>query len=138
MSKNNLKIYYAVNLLMESENSLLNQIKDTIIPQFGELIPWYGTGPADDVRDIYRYDKAAVEKSDLIIAEVSYPSHGVGMEIMHAIHLGKPIIAIAQEGKKVSRMVLGIDYEKFEFFWYKNLEDLEETLAEAISLTFTA
>jgi len=122
--------------MMESGNPLLNQIKDTVIPKFGELIPWYGTGPVDDVRDIYRYDRAAVEKSDLIIAEVSYPSHGVGMELMHAIYLGKPIIAIAQEGKKVSRMVQGVDYERFEFLWYKNLEDLEAKLTEKLQVIY--
>ena len=133
--ENKLKIYYAVNLLMESENHLLNEINDKIIPKFGEMIPWFGTGPVKDIRTIYNTDRKAVESADLIIAEVSYPSHGVGMEIMHAIHIGKPIIAIAQAGKKVSRMVLGIDYEKFQSYFYTDLTDLENYLGKTIPLT---
>jgi len=129
---NNLKIYYAVNLLMESENSLLNEIKDKVIPKFGRLIPWFGTGPVDDMKILYNFDIQSVEAADLIVAEVSYPSHGVGMEIMHAIHIRKPIIAIAQTEKKVSRMVLGIDYEKFQFYFYTDLSDLENYLRKTI------
>lgn len=130
---NKLKIYYSVNIISDIEDPILNQIKDNLLPQFGEIIPWFGTGPVDDVREIYRYDKGALESSDVVIAEVSYPSHGVGMELMHAIHTGKPIIALAKEGQKVSRMVLGIDYEKFTFIWYRDLEELKPELTQAIS-----
>lgn len=130
---NNLKLYYAVNLLMESENPLLNQIKDELIPKYGKLIPWFGVGPTNDMREVFRMDKAAVESADIIIAEVSYPSHGVGMEVMHAVNLRKPILAIAQEGKKVSRMIQGIDFEGFQFSWYKDLEDLDSILNKYFS-----
>ncbi len=128
-----LKIYYSVNIISDIEDSFLKQIKDELLPQFGEIIPWFGTGPVDDMRTLYNYDKKSVESADIIVAEVSYPSHGVGMEIMHAIHIGKPIIAIAQEDKKVSRMVLGIDYNKFTCIRYTDLEDLKQQLKKAIT-----
>lgn len=93
---------------------------------------WYGTGPVDDMRIIYNFDIKAVESADIIVAEVSYPSHGVGMEIMHAIHIGKPLIIIAKEGQRVSRMVQGIDYEKYTFIWYRDLEELKSKLEKVI------
>jgi nucleoside 2-deoxyribosyltransferase len=122
------KVYYAVNLIMESENPHLVKINKEILPKYAEIIPWFGTGPVDDMRTLYNMDIKAVESADLIIAEVSYPSHGVGMEVMHAVHVGKPILAIALEGKIVSRMLRGIDYKKFQFEWYKDYGDLERLL----------
>jgi nucleoside 2-deoxyribosyltransferase len=130
------KVYYAVNLIMESDNPHLIKINKEILPKYAEIIPWFGTGPVDDMRTLYNMDIKAVESADLIIAEVSYPSHGVGMEVMHAVHCGKPVLAIAQEGKMVSRMLRGIDYEKFRFNWYKDYEDLE-ILLESYFKDFT-
>lgn len=122
------KVYYAVNLIMESENPHLIKINKEVLPKYADIIPWFGTGPVDDMRTLYNMDIKAVESADIVIAEVSYPSHGVGMEVMHAVHVGKPVLAIALEGQIVSRMLRGIDYDKFQFKWYKNLDDLEYQL----------
>lgn len=113
---------------MESENPHLIKINKEVLPKYADIIPWFGTGPVDDMRTLYNMDIKAVESADIVIAEVSYPSHGVGMEVMHAVHVGKPVLAIALEGQIVSRMLRGIDYDKFQFKWYKNLDDLEYQL----------
>jgi nucleoside 2-deoxyribosyltransferase len=122
------KVYFAVNLIMESENPHLIKINKEILPKYADIIPWFGTGPVDDMRTLYNMDIKAVESADIVIAEVSYPSHGVGMEVMHAIHIGKPVLAIALKGQIVSRMLRGIDYDKFQFKWYKDFPDLENIL----------
>ncbi|MFW5702843.1 MAG: hypothetical protein ACOCXP_02655 [Candidatus Dojkabacteria bacterium] len=131
-----MKIYYGVNLLAsfvqgKSLGGDLAKIKDEILPQFGEVIEWFGTGEVEDMREIYNYDRGCVEKSDVMIAEVSNPSHGVGMEIMYAITLGKPLVAIAHADAHVSRMVQGIDYERFVFMRYEDFADLEVKLGES-------
>lgn len=128
-----IKIYYAVTLVSEIKDPILDKINKQLLPKFGEIIPWFGTSPVDDMRTLFNFDKKAVESSDIVVAEVSYPSHGVGMEIMHAIHIKKPVVAIAMEDKIVSRMVQGVDYDKFQFIRYKNLEDLEKKLARLIA-----
>jgi 2'-deoxynucleoside 5'-phosphate N-hydrolase len=44
-----------------------------------------------DPQDVYLRDVAWVEGCDVVIAEVSTPSHGVGYEIALACLLGKPV-----------------------------------------------
>jgi len=51
---------------------------------------------------------AWLEETDVVVAEVTGPSLGVGYEIGIAETLGKPILCLYEEtGKKVSAMILG-------------------------------
>lgn len=45
-------------------------------------------------QQIYDRQKKRIEDSDLVIAETSKPSHGVGGEIVYALSLGKPVLAL--------------------------------------------
>ena len=58
-------------------------------------------------REVYDRDVNWIAAADLLIAEVSVPSHGVGYEIGHALGLGKPVLCLAQQGRKVSKMITG-------------------------------
>jgi nucleoside 2-deoxyribosyltransferase len=71
----------------------------------------------------YDHSLDAVKKSKLIVAEVSYPSLGTGVEIGIALRLNKKIICLAKKGSNVSSMVRGaakkglirmIDYDNDE------------------------
>lgn len=57
--------------------------------------------------DIYRRDLRWLAECDLVIAEVSTPSLGVGVEIAEAQHLGKPVLALCRDGVSLSAMVSG-------------------------------
>ncbi|MGV8042472.1 MAG: nucleoside 2-deoxyribosyltransferase [Thermoanaerobaculaceae bacterium] len=46
--------------------------------------------------------------SDAVIAEVTTPSHGVGVEVTHAVHLGKPVLVIHRRDAVVSRLLTGL------------------------------
>ncbi len=46
--------------------------------------------------------KELIKQTDLVVAEVSYPSTGQGIELGWADSFRVPIICISQEGKKVS------------------------------------
>ena len=63
-----------------------------------------GVVPANEV---YERDVAWIKNSDALIAEVSVPSHGVGYEIGFALHEGKRVLCLSQQGRKVSKMVSG-------------------------------
>ncbi len=80
--------------------NILNQMNVRVFsPQFLPPAP---------AKEIYERDVEWVRSSDFIIAEVSRPSHGVGMEIMLAIELGKPIVMFRDRSSKgLSKMVLG-------------------------------
>ena len=60
-----------------------------------------------DPFDVYSRDVTWIRESDALIAEVSVPSHGVGYEIGFALGLGKPVLALYQQGRKVSKMISG-------------------------------
>lgn len=56
---------------------------------------------------VYERDVAWIRECDVLIAEISVPSHGVGYEIGFALGIGKPVLALFQDGRKVSKMISG-------------------------------
>ena len=60
--------------------------------------------PADEV---FQRDSTWVKECDVLIAEVSTPSHGVGYEIALALILGKPVLCLYRSDCKVSKMIVG-------------------------------
>jgi len=56
---------------------------------------------------VYERDVNWIRACDLLIAEVSVPSHGVGYEIGFALGIGKPVLALYQSGRKLSKMISG-------------------------------
>jgi nucleoside 2-deoxyribosyltransferase len=56
---------------------------------------------------VFTRDIRWLESSDVLIAEVTAPSTGVGYEVAHAIGLGKPVLCLAEEGIPVSAMIEG-------------------------------
>jgi 2'-deoxynucleoside 5'-phosphate N-hydrolase len=58
-------------------------------------------------RDVYQRDVSWIQNADALIAEVSVPSHGVGYEIGFALHAGKRVLCLSQQGRKLSKMVSG-------------------------------
>ena len=71
------------------------------------LTHWGDEGPAD--QDIYERDMAWLADADVIVAEVSTPSLGVGYELGRAESLKKPTLCLYRErdGRSLSPMVSG-------------------------------
>jgi hypothetical protein len=75
--------------------------------------------------DIYARDVRWIRESDVLIAEVSQPSIGVGYEIAYAEALGKPILALycLDAEKTISAMISGnphittLEYECLDHLW---------------------
>ena len=73
-------------------------------------------------KEIHDRDINWIKASDIIIAEVTTPSLGVGYEIASAINLDKPIYCLfnTQKGKRLSAMIRGsqmvtiVDYQGFD------------------------
>jgi len=80
--------------------------------------------------EVFQRDVKSIERSDIIIADVTEPSHGVGMELMYAFLKGKKIIVTAKEGSKVSYMILGMP--RVKIVWYNSLDDLEIKLRKVL------
>ena len=63
-------------------------------------------GELDPV-SVYERDTAWVRACDVVVAEVSTPSHGAGFEIAYAQELGKPVLCLHRSGVRVSKMLTG-------------------------------
>jgi nucleoside 2-deoxyribosyltransferase len=80
--------------------------------------------PADDGK-IYTRDVRWILKSDILIAEVSQPSTGVGYEIAFAESHGKPVLALyfLDAEKTISAMISGnpliktLEYRNLDHLW---------------------
>jgi nucleoside 2-deoxyribosyltransferase len=58
-------------------------------------------------RDVYERDVNWIKNCDVLIAEVSVPSHGVGYEVAFALGAGKRVLCVYREGRRVSKMITG-------------------------------
>ena len=72
---------------------------------------------------VFARDTAWIRACDVLIAEVSVPSHGVGYEIGFALGLGKRVLALYQEGRKVSKMISGNPDPGLTLAMYQTPED---------------
>ncbi len=74
---------------------------------------------------VYDRDTAWLRQSEAVIAEVSTPSHGVGYEIAYALERGKPVLCLAREGVRVSKMLTGIRQVGFDFQTYASAQEAQ-------------
>ena len=58
-------------------------------------------------QDVYERDVNWIRNCDVLIAEVSAPSHGVGYEIGFALNIGKLVLCLHQKERRVSKMITG-------------------------------
>ncbi|GLH71617.1 hypothetical protein GETHLI_01190 [Geothrix limicola] len=77
---------------------------------------------------VYERDTAWVKDCDALIAEVSTPSHGVGFEIAYALDRGRPVLCLAREGVRVSKMLTGIRRSGFMFGTYATFEEAKSRM----------
>lgn len=76
-------------------------------------------GPAD----VYARDVNWIEESDILIGEVSVPSHGVGYEIGYALGLDKPVLCLHDADRAVSKMITGNPDPLLKVVSYQTLEE---------------
>lgn len=74
-------------------------------------------------RDVYERDVNWIKNCDVLIAEVSVPSHGVGFEIGYALNIGKPVLCIHQKERRVSKMITGNPDLTLTVKSYSDVED---------------
>lgn len=76
--------------------------------------------------EIYQRDIDLIKESEIVIADVTVPSLGVGYELAYAEKLNKKIFCLYHhiEGKRISAMVAG--NSNFTVFAYENEEEILE------------
>jgi len=78
--------------------------------------------------EIYQRDVNWIQDSDILVAEVSTPSHGVGYEIGYALSLDMPVLCLYKEGIVVTKMISGNPDPLLSVMAYADLQQAEEIL----------
>jgi len=130
-----LRIYLSVPMIANRSTPVANTIARAIRDSGHEVTSPWVLGPIEGqdrkVVDIFERDKRGAEDCDAIVADVSSPSIGVGMELMAAHKAGKLVVVVAKEGSTVSRMLLHMpEKESVEF---KDEEDLYSKLSKTLA-----
>ena len=85
--------------------------------------------------DIYKQDISWLKEADVIVAEVTGPSLGVGYEIGVAEALGKPILCLCRQGeRRLSAMIKG--NRGLTLRYYEDSEEAYRHIDETLKLHF--
>jgi hypothetical protein len=76
--------------------------------------------------EVARRDLSWVAACDALVAEVSTPSHGVGVEVAAALAADKPVLLAYRRGTPVSRLLLGL--LGVQAFAYTDAGDVREAV----------
>lgn len=99
----------------------LSQYTDKIYSPI-DTIKFKGTN-----EEMYTRVMKLLQETNLVIAEMSSPSTGQGMELQEAVRLNIPIIIVAKVGSKISSTVLGSGKIKATLF-YNDKDDIKKNL----------
>jgi len=129
-------IFGPIFLFGEDYLPIYKKLNQLCAKYFDEVI---GTYPdfwesKESPKEFYGRTYETITKCDLFIAEVSSPSHGVGMELQMAQEHNIPVWALVKSGIDFSKstMVLGLPVLK-EIISYTNTEDLIEKLDQKLN-----
>ncbi len=104
----------AINLLSNYGEVLTEHIGDAVIAVTGETI---------GAEAIFKRDVAWLEQSDVVVAEVTQVSMGVGYELGIAEKLGKKVLCLYRPSdKRISAMIAG--NSKFKTYPYTDRVEL--------------
>ncbi len=110
-----MNIYFACSITGGREFESVYQVITQALSEDGHVVPTAHLAETGittqeaviEPFDVYQRDVNWIRACDVLIAEVSVPSHGVGYEIGFALGEGKPVLALYQQGRKVSKMITG-------------------------------
>jgi len=111
-----MKIYFAGSIRGGRQDQSLYQDLILYLRNFGEVMTehvgdqeLFKKEKESTDQEIYRKDRAWLEECDVLVAEVTTPSLGVGYEIGLAESLGKKILCLFRpdSGRKLSAMISG-------------------------------
>jgi nucleoside 2-deoxyribosyltransferase len=129
-----MKIYFAGSIRGGREHAQLYRKLIAALARLGTVLtehvgdPLPSTGENKGDRAIYERDMRWLESADVMIAEVSTPSLGVGFEIGRAVQMGKRILCLHQSrgGRRISAMIAGCP--GVTLIEYTTLDEAEEAM----------
>ena len=133
-----MKIYFAGSIRGGRDDAEIYSQIIEFLQEYGQVLTEHvGEKDLNDMgesslsdQEIHDRDMKWLLQSDLIVAEVTNPSLGVGYEIGRAIETGKKIICLYREipNRKLSAMISGT--KKIKIINYKDIITLKKKILE--------
>lgn len=117
-----MKIFISHSSGFDYLNKLYKPLSESIINRDHEIFL-----PHEDGKDVLTKD--VIKNSDVVIAEVSFPSTGQGVELGWANVFNVPIISIHQKNAKLSG---SLKYLTENFVTYENGDELVDRLIDVL------
>ena len=136
-----MKLYFACSISGGRKDENAYQYLVKVLEEMGVEVPTAHIAETgieiidgqEDPLDIYQRDVNWIEESDLLVAEVSTPSHGVGYEIGYALSIGKPVLCLYNQEVIVSKMITGNPHPLLSVRAYRDLAEAELILRNFLS-----
>jgi nucleoside 2-deoxyribosyltransferase len=125
-----MNVYFACSITGGRQDELVYQRLVAALQEYGHHVPTAQLASPEVIplegivtpEDVFTRDVAWIKECDLLLAEISTPSHGVGYEIGFALSLGKSVLCLHRHGCKVSKMILGNPHPQLTVCSYENAE----------------
>jgi hypothetical protein len=126
------KVYIGCALTHASEDfrKAIVELKENLRKDF-DVLDFIGleNGTA---KDVYEHDLNCVRTSNLFVADCTYPSIGLGIEIGAAIEDNKQTLIVVHKDAHVTRMILGITAPTVSFRRYNDYAEVLEFIRERL------
>ena len=117
-----MKIYFGHSKDFDFKNELYKSIRESVLSNEHEILFPHET-------DEFFNSKDRIKNCDLMIAEVSFPATGLGIELGWAEILKTPVLCVSKKGYKISGSLKVVTKD---FIEYEDAEDLVEKLTKFI------
>ena len=132
-----MNVYFACSITGGRQDELIYQKLVNTLQHEGHHVPTALLASPDVMplegvvspEDVYERDVRWITECDFLLAEVSTPSHGVGYEIGYALSLGKRVLCLYRQGRKVSKMILGNPHPQLSVHPYETPEQAIQILS---------
>lgn len=115
-----MKIYVAHSNDFDYENKLYKPLRASALNTEHEIFLPHEHGRHENTREL-------MKSCNLLVAEVSLPSTGEGIELGRAEAIGLPVLCISEQGAKVSS---SLKYVTDHFLQYSDAEDMLSKLGD--------
>jgi len=126
-----MNIYFACSITGGRQDETMYKAIVSELLEHGHHIPTAGLADSGvmnleenvDPVVVYERDTGWIRECDVLIAEVTTPSHGVGYEIGYALQFSKPVICLYRNGTTISKMIIGNKNSDLMTCEYRNIEE---------------
>lgn len=129
VKNNNNKLFNIYKAAIENSTKNFQIILPEVIKEHSDefLRTTQNASLKDSLTEMTRYDLQEILSADLIVADVSIPSTGLGIEICTALSNDRKVLFFANSKSNVSMLLIGFISEN-KINWYKNTKELTQKL----------